>query len=106
MFNLSEPSAPNPTSDETPLSSGTNKTVKVLSDPSLSPCSSVTEKEPQRDGDVEVAPEETEEEKAIRLLYCSLCKVAVNSTSQLQAHNSGKEYGRPKHCAVLNTLFI
>lgn len=33
---------------------------------------------------------ETEEEKAKRLLYCSLCKVAVNSASQLEAHNSGK----------------
>ncbi|MBZ3870812.1 Zinc finger protein 385D [Sciurus carolinensis] len=31
---------------------------------------------------------ETEEEKAKRLLYCSLCKVAVNSASQLEAHNS------------------
>ena len=29
---------------------------------------------------------ETEEEKAKRLLYCSLCKVAVNSASQLEAH--------------------
>ena len=34
---------------------------------------------------------ESEDDKAIRLLYCSLCKVAVNSASQLQAHNSGKE---------------
>lgn len=33
---------------------------------------------------------ETEEEKAKRLLYCSLCKVAVNSASQLEAHNSGE----------------
>ncbi|XP_073659761.1 zinc finger protein 385D isoform X2 [Tursiops truncatus] len=35
---------------------------------------------------------ETEEEKAKRLLYCSLCKVAVNSTSQLEAHNSGTKH--------------
>lgn len=35
--------------------------------------------------------EETEEEKARRLLYCSLCKVAVNSASQLEAHNVGEE---------------
>ncbi|KAJ8366913.1 hypothetical protein AAFF_G00336830 [Aldrovandia affinis] len=35
---------------------------------------------------------ETEEEKARRLLYCSLCKVAVNSTSQLEAHNSGMKH--------------
>ncbi|NXN99418.1 Z385D protein, partial [Rhinopomastus cyanomelas] len=35
---------------------------------------------------------ETEEEKAKRLLYCSLCKVAVNSASQLEAHNSGTKH--------------
>uniref|UniRef100_UPI00398EBBDE zinc finger protein 385D-like isoform X2 n=1 Tax=Pristiophorus japonicus TaxID=55135 RepID=UPI00398EBBDE len=37
-------------------------------------------------------PKETEEEKAKRLLYCSLCKVAVNSASQLEAHNSGSKH--------------
>uniref|UniRef100_A0A3P9N2D1 Zinc finger protein 385D n=1 Tax=Poecilia reticulata TaxID=8081 RepID=A0A3P9N2D1_POERE len=35
---------------------------------------------------------ETEEEKARRLLYCSLCKVAVNSASQLDAHNTGTKH--------------
>ncbi|TRY92257.1 hypothetical protein DNTS_029087 [Danionella cerebrum] len=40
---------------------------------------------------------ESEEEKAKKLLYCSLCKVAVNSLSQLEAHNTGpiKAYPRP-----------
>ncbi|XP_037532448.1 zinc finger protein 385D [Nematolebias whitei] len=38
------------------------------------------------------AEPETEEEKARRLLYCSLCKVAVNSASQLDAHNSGTKH--------------
>lgn len=33
---------------------------------------------------------ETEEDKAKKLLYCSLCKVAVNSLSQLEAHNKGE----------------
>lgn len=33
---------------------------------------------------------ESEEDKAKKLLYCSLCKVAVNSLSQLEAHNKGK----------------
>uniref|UniRef100_A0A4W4E177 C2H2-type domain-containing protein n=1 Tax=Electrophorus electricus TaxID=8005 RepID=A0A4W4E177_ELEEL len=43
--------------------------------------------------DTETDPEaETEEEKALRLLYCSLCKVAVNSPSQLEAHNSGTKH--------------
>jgi hypothetical protein len=32
-----------------------------------------------------------EEEKAKRLLYCALCKVAVNSLSQLEAHNKGMD---------------
>ncbi|XP_060051190.1 zinc finger protein 385A isoform X2 [Erinaceus europaeus] len=33
-----------------------------------------------------------EEEKAKRLLYCALCKVAVNSLSQLEAHNKGTKH--------------
>ncbi|KPP75444.1 zinc finger protein 385B-like [Scleropages formosus] len=36
--------------------------------------------------------EESEEERAKKLLYCSLCKVAVNSLSQLEAHNSGSKH--------------
>ncbi|XP_061871306.1 zinc finger protein 385A-like [Colius striatus] len=40
--------------------------------------------------------EEEEKAKAKRLLYCALCKVAVNSLSQLEAHNKGT-----KHRAVL-----
>ncbi|XP_071356980.1 zinc finger protein 385D-like [Trachinotus anak] len=88
-----EPSAPNSTSEAAPSSSGPAETVKAPSETSLSPSPGTTEKETQRDGDVGVAPEEeTEEEKAIRLLYCSLCKVAVNSASQLQAHNSGTKH--------------
>ncbi|KAG9340262.1 hypothetical protein JZ751_021705 [Albula glossodonta] len=35
------------------------------------------------------SPPESEEDKAKKLLYCSLCKVAVNSLSQLEAHNKG-----------------
>ncbi|XP_047455218.1 zinc finger protein 385D [Mugil cephalus] len=47
--------------------------------------------EPEAEADTETDPE-TEEEKARRLLYCSLCKVAVNSASQLEAHNSGTKH--------------
>lgn len=36
-----------------------------------------------------------EEEKAKRLLYCALCKVAVNSLSQLEAHNKGMDSFTP-----------
>nr|XP_020750198.1 zinc finger protein 385D-like [Odocoileus virginianus texanus] len=43
-------------------------------------------------GDGPRPPAETEEEKAKRLLYCSLCRVAVNSASQLEAHNSGTKH--------------
>ncbi|XP_056294627.1 zinc finger protein 385A-like [Pseudoliparis swirei] len=35
---------------------------------------------------------ESEEKKANKLLYCSLCKVAVNSLSQLEAHNKGTKH--------------
>ncbi|XP_032831280.2 zinc finger protein 385D-like isoform X1 [Petromyzon marinus] len=35
---------------------------------------------------------ESEEEKAKRLLYCALCKVAVNSQSQLEAHYKGAKH--------------
>ncbi|XP_045080003.1 zinc finger protein 385A-like [Coregonus clupeaformis] len=35
---------------------------------------------------------ESEEDKAKKLLYCSLCKVAVNSLSQLEAHNKGTKH--------------
>ena len=47
------------------------------------------EREKEMEGEVEEVVE-SEEKKAKRLLYCSLCKVAVNSASQLQAHNSGE----------------
>lgn len=56
------------------------------------------------DADQEAEPEtntETEEEKARRLLYCSLCKVAVNSASQLEAHNSGKTTQGPDSLDLL-----
>lgn len=47
----------------------------------------------QTEQESEVTSEmESEEKKALRLLYCSLCKVAVNSASQLEAHNSGEEH--------------
>ena len=38
---------------------------------------------------------ESEEDKAKKLLYCSLCKVAVNSLSQLEAHNKGEDTPHP-----------
>lgn len=45
---------------------------------------------------------ESEEEKAKKLLYCSLCKVAVNSLSQLEAHNTGEyAYSASQLCVTI-----
>ncbi|XP_042698177.1 zinc finger protein 385A isoform X5 [Chrysemys picta bellii] len=38
------------------------------------------------------AASKSDEEKAKKLLYCALCKVAVNSLSQLEAHNKGTKH--------------
>ncbi|XP_041100690.1 zinc finger protein 385D-like isoform X4 [Polyodon spathula] len=54
--------------------------------------SGADKKEVASTGSNSCLPMETEEEKAKRLLYCSLCKVAVNSASQLEAHNSGTKH--------------
>ncbi|MBN3308415.1 Z385D protein, partial [Amia calva] len=45
-----------------------------------------------KNGNGTTAVAESEEEKAKKLLYCSLCKVAVNSLSQLEAHNTGSKH--------------
>jgi len=48
---------------------------------------------------------ESEEEKAKKLLYCSLCKVAVNSLSQLEAHNTGEyAYSAGRLCVTVSTI--
>lgn len=84
-----QPSSWQPCSDDLPRSGDPP-------DPSLDPSPSSTVSTETRTGPPEsreAAPEgETEEEKAVRLLYCSLCKVAVNSASQLLAHNSGTKH--------------
>ncbi|KAG2465173.1 Z385D protein, partial [Polypterus senegalus] len=54
--------------------------------------SGANKKQVSSSGSNSCPPMETEEEKAKRLLYCSLCKVAVNSASQLEAHNSGTKH--------------
>ncbi|XP_062842015.1 zinc finger protein 385D isoform X2 [Trichomycterus rosablanca] len=93
----SKDSSPGPVSAslDKPASSETQADTKLLStgeerllpdSPCLTPGVAV---------DAEAEPEteaETEEEKALRLLYCSLCKVAVNSASQLEAHNIGTKH--------------
>ncbi|KAM3596998.1 uncharacterized protein V6R79_024329 [Siganus canaliculatus] len=85
-----EPSA-GPVSEEVPPCSGPSDTATSPPDPSPPPRPSTPEKETHTELE-KAAKEETEAEKAMRLLYCSLCKVAVNSASQLQAHNSGTKH--------------
>lgn len=63
--------------------SGTPVAVAAASTLSSSPSSKSTNGTPD-------VISESEEEKAKKLLYCSLCKVAVNSLSQLEAHNTGE----------------
>lgn len=58
--------------------------------PELSSPSEPDQEAEPAEGEAAESDGETEEEKARRLLYCSLCKVAVNSASQLEAHNSGE----------------
>lgn len=70
---------------DTPPSTTTDERLPELSSPSEPD----QEAEPA-EGEAAESDGETEEEKARRLLYCSLCKVAVNSASQLEAHNSGE----------------
>ncbi|XP_077086076.1 zinc finger protein 385D [Siphateles boraxobius] len=53
---------------------------------------SITPNPPEPEENAPGTSPETEEEKALRLLYCSLCKVAVNSVSQLDAHNTGTKH--------------
>ncbi len=78
------PSTAAATATETTSAAGGDERPSELSSPS-----ETTDLEPEAEPEAETDTE-TEEEKARRLLYCSLCKVAVNSASQLDAHNSGE----------------
>ncbi|XP_034552982.1 zinc finger protein 385D [Notolabrus celidotus] len=78
------PAAPAPAPETTSAAGGDEGPAKTNS-PSEGDPEPEAEPEAETDG-------ETEEEKARRLLYCSLCKVAVNSASQLEAHNSGTKH--------------
>ncbi|KAK6326237.1 hypothetical protein J4Q44_G00018820 [Coregonus suidteri] len=82
-----------PTLASSPNSStGTETTSATGGDDRASPKpSSPLEPDMEVEQEAETDPE-TEEEKARRLLYCSLCKMAVNSASQLEAHNSGTKH--------------
>ncbi|XP_053182792.1 zinc finger protein 385D [Scomber japonicus] len=79
------PSTTAATAPETTSAGGGDERPSQLNSPSEPDLE--LEAEPETETDAE-----TEEEKARRLLYCSLCKVAVNSASQLEAHNSGTKH--------------
>ncbi|XP_024114395.1 zinc finger protein 385D isoform X2 [Oryzias melastigma] len=96
------PAPPAPPAPPSPSAASSPSDQSVTAAPETSPAAAGDEKPPPKlgspsepDADHEAEPEtdaETEEEKARRLLYCSLCKVAVNSASQLEAHNSGTKH--------------
>ncbi|KAM3872996.1 zinc finger protein 385D [Diretmus argenteus] len=65
------------------------ETTSAVGGEEAAPSEPDMEPEAEQEAETDV---ETEEEKAKRLLYCSLCKVAVNSASQLEAHNSGTKH--------------
>lgn len=81
---LAVPSSTAAAAPETTSAAGGDEGHSKLNSPS-EPDLPEPDAEPEAETDAE-----TEEEKARRLLYCSLCKVAVNSASQLEAHNSGE----------------
>ncbi|XP_041798893.1 zinc finger protein 385D isoform X2 [Chelmon rostratus] len=83
---VASPSTTAATAPETTSAAGGDERPSELSSPTQTP-DLEPEAEPETENDAE-----TEEEKARRLLYCSLCKVAVNSASQLEAHNSGTKH--------------
>ena len=76
-----------------PLTTTRTETTSAMLEDERQPSKPTSPLEVDEEAEAEAEPEtdtETEEEKAKRLLYCSLCKVAVNSASQLEAHNSGE----------------
>lgn len=85
---VASPLVPNTSASSEANSSigGDEGSTQMDSEPDQDP-----EPEPECEQEAETDTE-TEEEKARRLLYCSLCKVAVNSASQLDAHNSGTKH--------------
>ncbi|KAG5834058.1 hypothetical protein ANANG_G00282690 [Anguilla anguilla] len=85
---LAPPKAPVPTATGVSLSS-------CLPRPTSQPAPSSSPAEAANQAPLTATPPttaESEEERARKLLYCSLCKVAVNSLSQLEAHSTGSKH--------------
>ncbi|XP_054903284.1 zinc finger protein 385D isoform X2 [Poeciliopsis prolifica] len=101
LIRPANPTATPAASSPEPLSSlkapgdaaASDATLASHGEETLPKTSSPSETEADNQAEAETETEtETEEEKARRLLYCSLCKVAVNSASQLDAHNTGTKH--------------
>ncbi|KAI5092389.1 zinc finger protein 385D isoform X1, partial [Silurus meridionalis] len=99
--NLSPSAPPSTTERKEAISDPTHPVVppspakSIFSMASEAEFTSIEEQSPDTTPGAAQDPEvekESEEEKALRLLYCSLCKVAVNSASQLEAHNTGTKH--------------
>uniref|UniRef100_A0A3B4ZPC1 Zinc finger protein 385A-like n=1 Tax=Stegastes partitus TaxID=144197 RepID=A0A3B4ZPC1_9TELE len=80
---------PDPNHNNTPLPSSPSPSA-ALSTPPADPAAAGLPDTPSPAPSLSSG--ESEEEKAKKLLYCSLCKVAVNSLSQLEAHNKGTKH--------------
>ncbi|CAK6977835.1 zinc finger protein 385B [Scomber scombrus] len=83
--------APGLSSSTSSSSSSSSKVPPPPPPPAPVPSSSSPAPPPPSSQDAPLSAE-SEEEKAKKLLYCSLCKVAVNSLSQLEAHNAGSKH--------------
>lgn len=92
---LAPPASPTAQTDAAAAAAAPDTPPGTTADERLPELSSPSEPDQEAEpaeGEAAESDGETEEEKARRLLYCSLCKVAVNSASQLEAHNSGTKH--------------
>ncbi|KAF6733749.1 Zinc finger protein 385B [Oryzias melastigma] len=83
------PSSSPPSALPAPGLSSSSSSSSSSSPVTPSSCSAALQTSSSQEASLSV---ESEEEKAKKLLYCSLCKVAVNSLSQLEAHNAGSKH--------------
>ncbi|XP_060733021.1 zinc finger protein 385B isoform X1 [Tachysurus vachellii] len=92
----SEKSAEQPSTPKAPASPHFLVPASPLVSAPCKPCPALSSSPAEHKASPKPSPAEpsaeSEEEKAKKLLYCSLCKVAVNSLSQLEAHNTGSKH--------------
>ncbi|XP_067270294.1 zinc finger protein 385C isoform X5 [Pseudorasbora parva] len=82
----------------TPISDVSSADLSVSSphsqhpDGLLDPASATSETGTQQDSPTGDTPAEKDPKKAKQHLHCPICKVTVNSTTQMEAHNSGTKH--------------